>query len=166
MEKQMPSDLIVYACLATGISSALVAGVFLSFSDFVMASLIAARSTDGIEAMQMINRKVFRSVFLVMLLGMGPVSLAFALYAHLYLTGAAYGWIIAGTLIYLIGVIGVTIFCNVPMNKRLDGMALSDDQTADYWKIYGSLWTRWNHVGTFGSLATAICFLLASVGLA
>ena len=116
--------------------------------------------------MQMINRKVFRSVFLALLLCMGPVSLAFAVYAHLYLTGAAYGWIIAGTSIYLIGVIGVTIIGNVPMNKRLDGMAPSDDQTADYWKIYGLVWTRWNHVRTLGSLATAICFLLASIALA
>ncbi len=74
----MPTDWIIYACLAAGVSSLLVAGVFQSFSDFIMRSLVAASPAGGIESMQMINRKVFRSWFLVMLLGLAPVSLAFA----------------------------------------------------------------------------------------
>jgi len=161
----MPDDWIVYVCLAAGICSGLVAGVFLSFSDFVMRSLVAARPAGGIEAMQMINRKVVRTWFLVMLLGMAPVSVALAGYAYFYLSAPSSLLIIAGAAIYLVFVIVVTMFCNVPMNNRLDRMDPFAEGTAGYWKTYGVVWTRWNHARTLGSLASALCFLLASIAL-
>jgi hypothetical protein len=59
----------------TAFAMALVAGVFMAFSDFVMRSLRVAAPGAGIEAMQQINREVYGSVFLVGLLGLVPVSL-------------------------------------------------------------------------------------------
>lgn len=162
----MPEDWIVYACLGAGLSSALVAGVFQSFSDFVMRSLIAARPAGGIEAMQMINRKVFRSIFLTMFLVMVPASLVLAIYAQVNLAGPAPTWIITGASIYLIGVFLVTMLGNVPMNQRLNTMDPLTEKTVDYWKTYGRVWTRWNHVRTLGSLAASVCFLIASIALA
>lgn len=162
----MPSDWIVYACLAAGVSSLLVAGVFQSFSDFVMRSLVAAHPASGIESMQIINRKVFRSWFLVMLLGLAPVSLAFAGYAYFNMSAPASLLIFAGAAIYVVFVFIVTIFGNVPMNNRLDRMDPFAQETADYWTTYGVVWTRWNHVRTLGSLASALCFLFASIALA
>ena len=50
------------AVIATG----LVAGVFLTFSDFVMRSLSASEAIAGAEAMQEINRKVYGSIFLTL----------------------------------------------------------------------------------------------------
>ena len=162
----MPTEWIAYACLAAGISSGLVAGVFQSFSDFIMRSLAATRPESGIEAMQMINRKVYRSYFLVMLMGMAPVSLALTVCAQLHLAGPAATWITAGTAIYLIGVFSVTMLGNVPMNNRLDNMDPFAEQATDYWETYGVVWTRWNHARTLGSLVTAVYFLLASITLA
>jgi len=162
----MTMNWIVYACLMTGLCSALVAGVFQSFSDFVMKALNAAEPSGGIEAMQLINRVVFRSVFLVMLLGMVPSVLGLAAYSHFNLDGAAQAWIMTGAVIYVIGVFLVTMFGNVPMNNRLDSMDRAVPEATKYWRTYGVVWTRWNHVRTFGSAAAAICFLLASVTLA
>lgn len=59
----MTSQWFIYACFVIGLTSALVAGVFLAFSDFVMRGLIKATPTSGIESMQAINRPVLRSVF-------------------------------------------------------------------------------------------------------
>lgn len=162
----MTANVIGYACLAVGLSSALVAGVFQSFSEFVMRSLVAASPSCGIESMQQINRKVFRSFFLAMLLGMAPVSLAFAVYALSTMTGPAATWIVAGASIYLVSVFLVTMLGNVPLNKRLDHMDPLETQTVQFWRTYSRVWTRWNHVRTVGSLATAVCFILAGVALA
>lgn len=162
----MPSDWIVYACLAVGIMSGLVAGVFQSFSDFVMRSLVAVHPAGGIASMQMINKKVFRSWFLVMMLGIAPVSLAFAGYAYFNLSTQVSRPIIAGAAIYVIFVFLVTMFANVPMNNRLDRLDPTAKESANYWRTYGVLWTRWNHVRTLGSLASALCFLLASIAQA
>ena len=70
----MSADVTLFAYGLSGLLMALVAGVFLAFSDFVMRSLSDASPRAGIEAMQIINRKVYSSVFLVWLLGLAPVS--------------------------------------------------------------------------------------------
>jgi len=59
------------AILAYGI----VPGVFLALSDFIIRSL---SRTGGIEAMQVINREVFRWVFMALFRGLAPVSLLIA----------------------------------------------------------------------------------------
>jgi len=162
----MFADWLLYACVIAALASGLVAGVFLTFSDFVMRSLIAAHPEGGIEAMQNINRKVYRSVFLVLFMATAPMSVALAVYASVALTGATAVWIVAGAATYVISVFLVTILCNVPMNRRLDQMDHAAAETAGYWRVYGSVWTRWNHVRTAGSLATSVCFLIAGVTLA
>ena len=57
---------------------ALVAGVFLAFSDFIMRSLAITSGSGGVEAMQAINREVFRWIFMTLFLGMAAGSAAIA----------------------------------------------------------------------------------------
>jgi uncharacterized membrane protein len=68
---------------------ALVAGVFLAFSDFIMRSLAITGGTGGVEAMQAINREVFRWIFMTLFLGMAAGSVALALYAWFGVDGPA-----------------------------------------------------------------------------
>lgn len=145
--------LLVYGTCA--MLMALVAGVFLAFSDFVMRSLEKARPAAGIEAMQQINREVLSSVFVFWLMGLAPVSLALAAYAWMYVDGQAQPWFIAGTLLYFVGTVLVTVLGNVPMNNRLDAMRTMTDETIAYWDIYATYWTAWNHVRTVTAGASA-----------
>ncbi len=153
----------IYMCVGIGLCSALVAGTFQAFSEFVMKALIAAQPTAGIETMQIINRTVYKTVFLVLLLGLMPVTAGFAIYVYLGLPNPAKVWVVSGAAIYFIFVFAVTMLANVPMNNRLDSMRFNSDDTIHYWRIYGKRWTGWNHVRTLGSIATSICFLIASV---
>ena len=77
----MTQQWMLYASEFSVIAYALVAGVFLTFSDFVMRSLAATQPAGGIEAMQLINRKVFRTLFMVLLIGMAVVSPIMAAFA-------------------------------------------------------------------------------------
>jgi len=160
----MSNEWMMYACLGAGLASALVAGVFQAFSDFVMKALAAA--PGGAEAMQEINRKVFRSVFLITLLGLFPVLSAFAGLSYLMIEGPALMFVMSGAAIYAIFVFAVTMFGNVPMNNRLDCLDPKGPEIAGYWTVYATGWTNWNHLRTLGSAATAACFLLAAVSLA
>lgn len=148
-----------FAVLAIG----LVAGVFLAFSDFVMKALRATSTESAIEAMQVINRKVYGSAFLVLFLGLAPVTLFLAIYAFATLSGPASLWVISGGLLYVSGVVAVTMICNVPMNKRLDAMEHTSDEAATYWQIYLSEWTAWNHVRTIASVASVLCLFVGMV---
>ena len=162
----MPTDWIVYLCLFLGLSSALVASVFQSFSDFVMRGLVLAQPASGIDAMQQINRAVLRSVFLFTFLALAPVSVGIALYAGSALEGLAQQFIVAASIIYVISSFFVTILGNVPMNQRLDQLHAASAEGARYWQTYGVRWTRWNHVRTIGSMTASACYLLAAVALA
>ena len=162
----MTLDLFAYACLAIGLSSALVGGVFQAFSDFVMAGLVRAAPSGGMDSMQQINRTVFRSVFLAMLLALVPVMLAASVAAWQVADAAARPLVLTGTAIYIVTVLGVTLFGNVPMNERLDRLPRDGSDAQAYWHTYGIVWTRWNHVRTLGSVSAAICFLLAALAVA
>ena len=159
----MTLEFISYICLFLGLVTALLAGVFQSFSDFVMRGLLRAAPAGGIESMQQLNRTVFRSFFITSFLAMVPISIAFAIYAWFALNGLAMKLIIAAALIYVPLVFIVTAAGNVPMNEKLDKMAPTSPEAFEYWSIYGRVWTRWNTLRTFGSIATAGCYLLAAM---
>ena len=161
----MSPEILIYACLVLGLSSALVGGVFQSFSDFVMAGLIRAAPAGGIESMQQLNRTVFRSVFIATFLILVPVSVVFAVYAWFALSGVPQRLIIFAAIIYLPLVFLVTAFGNVPMNEKLDKMDHTSADAAEYWQTYSRIWTRWNTLRTIGSIATAGCYLIAAVSL-
>ena len=159
----MTIEWISYICLAIGLSCALVGGVFQSFSDFVMRALVMAKPTSGIEAMQLINRTVFRSAFLAMFMALAPITFGLGVYAMIALEGFICVLIVTGAAVYLASVFLVTILGNVPMNNRLRDMSLHHEDTAAYWQVYGRVWTRWNHIRTLGSVAAALCFLIAAM---
>ncbi|MEL7150634.1 MAG: anthrone oxygenase family protein [Pseudomonadota bacterium] len=142
---------------------ALVAGVFLAFSDFIMRSLGITGGVGGVEAMQAINREVFRWVFMTLFLGMAGVSVLIAGYAWVSLNGPAGTLILLAALIYLFGCFGVTVAFNVPMNQALAGMETTAEMTREYWlQTYVPRWTFWNTVRT---VAAAISSALLLFGL-
>lgn len=148
--------------MIAGLAVALVAGVFLGFSDFIMRGLTRAPASQGATGMVGLNRTVYRSVFMVLLLGLVPVSGTLGLLAFWQFEGAARTLTLAGVLAYLIGVFAVTGMGNVPMNKRLDAMDGQPHETADYWPRYAQRWTQLNHARTAGSTLAALCWLSAA----
>lgn len=157
--------LLFLSCGLAVFASALVAGIFLAFSDFIMRSLLAARAEGGIESMQIINREVYRSIFMVLLMGMVPYSVLLTVLAFFVVSGMALYCIAAGALTYILGVVLLTGFCNVPMNQKLDGMDFSSEEAKVYWEEYCLVWTRWNHVRTVCSILASVLFFTACIYL-
>ncbi len=144
------------------ISAALIAGVFLTFSDFVMRSLDGAKTSAGIEVMQAINREVFRTIFMVLLIGMWPVSAGLGVYAFLQPAQSGGAAIMAAAIIYSVGVMGITLVFNVPMNNRLAARDSDSPEAEAYWSdTYFPHWTFWNWVRAVASAAAAVCYLTA-----
>lgn len=57
-------------------------------------------------------------------------------------------YLIIGSLLYLIGTIGVTIAGNIPLNDALAIVTPSSAEGAQLWTKYLTDWTFWNHVRT------------------
>lgn len=155
-------SLFIYVLMQFSILAfALVGGVFLAFSDFIMRSLSNTGGTGGVEAMQVINREVFRWVFMTLFLGMAGLSVVISVYAGLNLSGPAGTLIVMAGLVYLLGCFGVTVFFNVPMNEALAGMDLSSDATHGYWiDTYVPRWTFWNTIRTGACILSATLLML------
>lgn len=151
-----------WVLLTAGLLMALVAGVFLSFSDFVMRGLAQAPDATGAEGMVGLNRTVYRSIFMVLLMGFAPVALGLAGLAFWRLEGPAVPLIIAGAAAYVLGAFAVTGMGNVPMNQRLDALALEGAGYGVYWQDYVRGWTSLNHVRTAASTFAAAAWLAAA----
>ncbi len=154
-------SLIIFILLHLSILAyALIGGVFLAFSDFIMRSLAYTDGASGVQAMQVINREVFRWIFMTLFLGMAAVSVFIVIYGAMNLAGGPGMLIVGGALVYLLGCIVVTVFFNVPMNEALAGMDLESNATRDYWTgTYLPRWTAWNTVRTIACALSAALML-------
>jgi len=153
---------ILFALTFTAaIGSGLVAGIFFAFSTFVMAALGRILPEQGIAAMQSINITVLNPAFLIAFLGTGFVCLVLAAGSYVWWGGASGKLVLAASLIYLVGCIGVTMVCNVPLNNALAAAQPNTPEAATLWSRYLSTWTAWNHLRTVAPLLSAILFMAA-----
>jgi uncharacterized membrane protein len=155
------SGVLYAATLATALGCGLVAGVFFAFSSFVMASLKRLPSAQGIAAMQSIIIVAVTPAFMTALFGTAAACLGLAGWALISMGGAPLALVLIGCALYLLGTIGVTIACNVPLNNRLATVHPQGADAADYWAKYVTKWTAWNHVRTVAALAAAALLTVA-----
>jgi len=154
-------------CQVSVLGFALLGGVFLAFSDFIMRSLAHTSGRGGIEAMQVINREVFRYIFMALFLGLVPVSLVLTGYATFGLSSPGATLIAVSGMIYLVGGFGVTLVCNVPLNETLARMDLTIEDTQRFWTAtYLPRWTFWNSVRTAACTAASAFLLLGILRMA
>lgn len=159
----MAYDWTLHVSVFLIIWSALIAGEFSAFSEFIMRGLQRAAPAAGIEAMQQINRTVLRTQFVFGIIAIAPVSIGVAVHAVQALDGAPRFALAAAAVVYVSSVFLVTVLGNVPMNNRLARLDHHSDEAVRYWRVYGRDWTRLNTIRTLGSLATAILYLTAVI---
>ena len=143
------------------LGAGLVAGIFFAFSAFIMTALGRLTPEGGISAMQSINVVVLNPVFFFVFFGTAILSLVLAIAALIGGSGASAPYLLAGSLLYLVGTILVTIVFNVPLNNRLASVTPGSSEGAAVWTRYLSAWTAWNHLRTGASLAAAASFIMA-----
>jgi len=142
----------------------LVAGIFFAFSAFVMTALGRLPPDQGAAAMRSINVAVLNPWFFAAFFGTAAACLALAGHALLDWHEPGAAWRLAGSLLYLLGTILVTMAFNVPLNAALAAAGPGSGEAARLWARYLSVWTAWNHVRTAASLAAAAALILASCG--
>lgn len=149
--------LIFIAALGCGV----VAGVFFAFSTFVMPALARLAPEQGIVAMQAINVTAVTPAFMSLLFGTALICLLLGGAAVLGLSPAANRLALLAGVIYLVGVIGVTIVGNVPLNDELAAIRPDAPTAANVWTHYLASWTALNHVRAAAPIASTVLFMLA-----
>lgn len=151
----MSDSVVVVLAFCTALGCGLMAGVFFAFSAFVMKALARLPPAQGIAAMQSINVVAITPLFMTALFGTAAACLLLAVSTLFVWQRRGAGYLLVGSLFYLLGTILVTIVFNVPRN---DGLAAVNPASADsvrLWTDYVTIWTAWNHVRTVAALAAA-----------
>jgi uncharacterized membrane protein len=141
----------------------LIAGLYFAFSTFIMTALGRIEAVQGIAAMNAINSTILRSLFMPLFFGTTLVSLALGVLALLRFGQPGTAAMLAGGLLYVVGMFIVTMVANVPLNNALAAIEPGGSQTASVWAHYLDKWTFWNHVRTVASIAASACFIVALI---
>jgi uncharacterized membrane protein len=149
---------------AAALGCALAAGVFFAFSTFVMSGLDRTRPAAAVAAMQGINRAAPEPPLMAVLFGSAALCIAVAVVALLGDAGAHGGFAVAAAAVYLVGVIGVTMAANVPLNERLDRVDPAGPTAAAKWPTYSRRWRAWNHLRTLSALAATVGMIATLAG--
>jgi uncharacterized membrane protein len=157
MRQLLTPGLLWFSAIGCG----LLAGIYFAFSTFVMTALARIGPVQGVAAMNAINIEIVKSLFMPFFLGTTLTSAALVVAAFLRWGEAGAIAMLAGGIVYVLGMFVVTMLLNVPLN---DALAASDPSSAEgdaLWARYLRDWTFWNHVRTLASAAASVLFTIA-----
>ncbi len=150
--------------VATGITSALMAGLFYAYSCSVTLGLARLSDHAYLSAMQSINRAILNPVFFLGFMG-ALILLPLSTFLHYQQQPSARFWLLLGaTIVYAVGVFGVTAAGNVPMNNMLDAFNISGvsaEQLAAQRLQFEEKWNSLNMIRTVASVLTVTLVIIA-----
>jgi uncharacterized membrane protein len=155
--KSMTATILIVTTLTT----ALIAGLFYSYSCSVNPGLSRLPDKEYLSAMQSINKAILNPMFFLSFMGtliLLPLS-SYLSYGH-----PAFWWILSAAIVYVVGVFGVTVTGNVPLNEAL---ALFDIQSATPDEIIGHRKTfehPWNRLHTIRTIAVVVSLVFLIIG--
>jgi uncharacterized membrane protein len=162
-------DLITMHTILLGLTAtatALMGGLFFAFSWAVMPGLKRLPDAAFIAAMQSINRAIQNPVFFAGFVGAAlllPLS-TYVEYSFAKTAPLRFWLLLVASVVYILGVIGVTIGGNVPLNEMLDAFdvqSASASEVADHRRAFEPLWSQLHAVRTWASFLTILLVVAA-----
>ena len=138
----------------------LMAGIFFTWSNAVKPGIGKLSDIEYLRALQSMNRVILNNAFRIIFLGsIIAVALVPVFYFNLYPKNIF--WLFVFTLvIYWIGVFGVTVSGNIPLNEILDKTNLESITLEEIKTLRKSIELKWNHFNLIRSISSAITFIL------
>jgi uncharacterized membrane protein len=144
--------------IITATVTALIAGLFYAYSCSVVLGLGKLSDTEYLKSMQSINREILNPVFFLSFMGTAfllPISTFFYRGQN-----PAFILLLLATLAYLIGVFGVTMFGNVPLNDQLAQFDIANSSAEAIKEMRGKFENRWNFLNNIRTLFSVITIVL------
>jgi uncharacterized membrane protein len=154
---------IFAATMLAALGAALLAGNFFAFSVFLMRALGGLSAERGIVAMQAITIAIKGLAFLIVFFGTAALAALLAVVAVLQHGAPGSCYLLAGSVVFLIGTFCVTMLRNVALNRALTCVTPGSKEGHETWKRFQSSWGMWNHVRSVTSLVACAFFIMALV---
>jgi uncharacterized membrane protein len=153
-----PTNIIL---IITATTTALIAGLFYAWSCSVTLGLARLSDYEYIVAMQSMNRAILNPVFFMTFIGT-VLLLPLSTYLH-YGYPIRFWLLLAATIIYIVGVFGVTMVGNVPLNEALDAFNLQSASTEQMATLRAKFESPWNNLNTIRTIASTITIILVII---
>ena len=151
--------ILATAILLTG----LMAGIFFTWSNAVKPGIGKLSDLEYLRALQSMNRVILNKAFIGIFLG-AVIAVALVPIFHFKLSPDNIFWILILALVtYWIGVFGVTVFGNIPLNEILDKINLESITLEEIKALRTSIEVKWNNLNLIRSISSGITFLLLIV---
>lgn len=148
---------------ATITATALIAGLFYAYSCSVNIGLGRLPDREYIAAMQNINSAILNPLFFMSFMGTLILLPLCAWLNYEQSLSDRFLLLAIAAAVYIIGVFGVTMFGNVPLNDMLAGADLKSATINDVSRLRLSFeqpWLMWHNVRTISSV---VCLILTVV---
>lgn len=153
----MQPIVLAAAMLLTGI----MAGIFFTWSNAVMPGIGKLDDLEFLQALKSMNRVILNNAFIA-LFGGAMIAVFLLPVFHFTSSPKALFWFYVGTfLLYAVGVFGVTVGGNVPLNELLDGTNLDITSVPEIKALREMIESRWNSL----NLIRTVCSILTFGGL-
>ena len=147
---------LVSAMFLTG----LMAGIFFTWSNAVKPGIGKLGDQEYLNALQSMNRVILNGAFLIVFIG-AIIAVALVPMFHFHLYPRNIFWLFICILtIYWIGVFGVTVFGNIPLNELLDKTNLEIISLEEITALRSLIEDKWNNFNLIRSISSGITFLL------
>jgi uncharacterized membrane protein len=156
----MTTRLLTLLLIVASVGAGLMGGLFFIFSNTIMTAFDRLPAGGGVPAMQRINEVILNPVFFLFFFGTAVLCLVLLVSYVGQLEKPAAWFACAGALLYLLGCIGVTMVCNVPLNNELAALPANATDLVAQWQAYRGPWTLWNHVRTISCALAAAAFAI------
>jgi uncharacterized membrane protein len=148
----------------TTLTTALIAGLLYAYSCSVNGGLAQLSDSNYILAMQAINRAIQNPLFFISFMGT-LILLPISTYLHYGQSSSnRFYLLLFATIIYAIGVIGVTALGNIPLNNALDKFIVqsSDNEAITQARLdFEKAWNGFNSIRTVAAILALILVILA-----
>ena len=150
------SIILVLAILLTG----LMAGVFFTWSNAVKPGIGKLSDLEYLKTLQSMNRVILNNAFRIIFIGaIIAVALVPIFYFHLYPKNIF--WLfLSAFIIYWVGVFGITVLGNIPLNEMLDKTNLESITAEEIKALRKSIEVKWNNLNLIRSISSGLTFVL------
>jgi uncharacterized membrane protein len=151
----------ILSVLLTG----LIAGLFYGYDCSIIKGLGNLPDKEYLGAFQSINRAILNPYFFLSFIGSILVLLITCWLVFKTGNRSTFYFVLAATLVYLLGAFIVTMAANVPLNNQLDKLNLAAEPAEAiraFREKFEAGWNKWHHIRTYASI---LAFLFAILSL-
>lgn len=144
----------------TTLSSGLMAGLFYSWSISVTPGLKRVGDKNYLQAFQSMNRAILNPAFYIFFFSL---VIFLPLLCYLYYkppVSPEFWYILSATILYLVGIMTITFFGNVPVNNTLEVLrieSMTPEQMASFRFGFES---KWNNLNMIRTICASLSFVL------